>query len=118
MIDVLHASDDFRMPELFCGFRKREDAAPVPYEVACKPQAWAAGSLFLMLKSLLGLTMELDQSYAVLSSPTLTTGLTELEVTGLRCRDTEFDFIVRRTSGGTRVEVTRRDGPTKLLTVS
>ena len=31
----------FRLPELFCGF-DRAAAGPVPYPVACSPQAWAA----------------------------------------------------------------------------
>src|SRR5580704_4757445 len=32
-----------RLPELFCGFRRRRAAAPTLYPVACSPQAWASG---------------------------------------------------------------------------
>ena len=32
-----------RMPELFCGFDREPGEGPVPYPVACAPQAWAAG---------------------------------------------------------------------------
>ena len=38
--------DECRLPELFCGFPRRRDRAPVLYPVACSPQAWASGALF------------------------------------------------------------------------
>jgi hypothetical protein len=45
-----------RLPELFCGFHKRpESSGPTLYPVACAPQAWAAGSVFLLLRACLGL---------------------------------------------------------------
>ena len=46
---------DARLPELFCGFDRDYSPLPVPYPVACSPQAWAAGSLFHMLSATLGL---------------------------------------------------------------
>jgi hypothetical protein len=33
-----------RLPELFCGFRRRSGAGPTLYPVSCSPQAWASGS--------------------------------------------------------------------------
>ena len=36
---------EYRLPELFCGFDRDVSAVPVPYPVACSPQAWAAGSV-------------------------------------------------------------------------
>jgi glycogen debranching enzyme len=33
---------EYRLPELFCGFDRREGEGPVPYRVACSPQAWSA----------------------------------------------------------------------------
>lgn len=117
MLGVLEASEDFRLPELFCGFRRRGDTPPVPYEVACKPQAWAAGSVFLMLKSMLGLSKELDQNYLVFSSPVLPGEIEELEVKGLSGKDWSLDLRFRRTQTGTTVDVTRRHGAVKVLTV-
>jgi glycogen debranching enzyme len=114
---VLESSHDFRLPELYCGFRKRGAEPPIPYEVACKPQAWAAGSVFLMLKSMLGLSMEVDQSYLVFNSPILTPKMNILEVKNLKGRDWEIDFVVRRARHGTSVEVTRKHGNLRVLTV-
>ncbi|MGO4245883.1 glycogen debranching N-terminal domain-containing protein [Paenarthrobacter sp. RAF54_2] len=31
-----------RLPELFCGFDRKQFSEPVPYPTACSPQAWAA----------------------------------------------------------------------------
>jgi glycogen debranching enzyme len=117
LMGVLETSEDFRLPELFCGFRKRGLEPPVPYEVACKPQAWAAGSLFLMLKAMLGISMEIDQSYLVFNSPLLTSKMNSLEVKNLQCRDTEIDFILRRSRHGANVAVTRKSGDLRVLTL-
>ena len=117
LMNVLENSEDFRLPELFCGFRKRGSAPPIPYEVACKPQAWAAGSVFLMLKSMLGLSMDADQSYVVLKSPILTDRIQSLEVRGLRGRDWEIDMNFKRTPHGTIVDIPRKTGNVRVLTV-
>ncbi|MEK6705734.1 MAG: hypothetical protein AABZ06_08095 [Bdellovibrionota bacterium] len=105
------------MPELYCGFRRRGEAPPIPYQVACKPQAWAAGAVFLMIKSLLGLSMDIDQDYVVLNSPLLTPKVNLLEIKGLRCRNFEADIVLRRSKGRTHVDVTRKSGNGRVLTV-
>ncbi|MBU8865650.1 amylo-alpha-1,6-glucosidase [Paenarthrobacter aromaticivorans] len=43
-----------RLPELFCGFSREVINKPVPYPTACSPQAWAATTPILLLKSLMG----------------------------------------------------------------
>ncbi len=117
LIEVLETSKDFRLPELFCGFRKRGQEPPVPYAVACKPQAWAAGSVFLMLKSMLGLSIDTDQSHLVFRSPILTPKIGFLKIQGLHGRNWELDLACRRTNYGTHVEITRKSGNVRVLTV-
>lgn len=110
MIEVLESSEDFRLPELFCGFRRRGNAPPVPYQVACKPQAWSAGSVFLMLKAMLGISMETDQSYLVFNFPTLASKMESLEIKNLRARDWEMDLRLRQGVRGAQVDVIRTSG--------
>jgi glycogen debranching enzyme len=43
-----------RLPELFCGFSRDQFAEPVPYPTACSPQAWAATTPLVLIKSLMG----------------------------------------------------------------
>jgi glycogen debranching enzyme len=47
------SSFDHTMPELIAGVS--DDAGPVGYPHASSPQAWAAGSVLLLIRSLLGL---------------------------------------------------------------
>lgn len=117
LIGVLETSVDFRLPELFCGFRKRGEIPPVPYEVACKPQAWAAGSIFLMLKSLLGISMDPDRSNVVINAPVLTSKISYLEVKGLHGRDWEMDLVFHRGKSGTTTDITRKVGDVRVLKV-
>jgi len=43
-----------RLPELFCGFSREQFDEPVPYPTACSPQAWAATTPIMLVKSLMG----------------------------------------------------------------
>ena len=55
LLDATVHFREARLPELFCGFERERSPLPVPYPVACSPQAWAAGSLFHMVSSTLGM---------------------------------------------------------------
>jgi glycogen debranching enzyme len=50
--------EDYRLPELFTGFARKDYGAPVRYPVACHPQAWAAGSFPFLVETSLGLVPE------------------------------------------------------------
>jgi glycogen debranching enzyme len=43
LLDAAASFPFYRLPELFAGYRRRPYESPVPYPVACSPQAWAAG---------------------------------------------------------------------------
>ena len=47
-----------RLPELFCGFPRRDFGAPVPYPTSCSPQAWASAAPLLLVRALLGLDLD------------------------------------------------------------
>ncbi|HTY91929.1 MAG TPA: glycogen debranching N-terminal domain-containing protein [Methanocella sp.] len=46
---------DYRLPELFCGYQREDNQAPVIYHSTCSPQAWASGSIILFMQTMLGL---------------------------------------------------------------
>src|SRR3990172_8113560 len=48
----------FRLPELFCGFDRASTGSPIAYPVACSPQAWAAGSALMLIRTMLGLVAD------------------------------------------------------------
>jgi glycogen debranching enzyme len=121
-VDVLSALvgaathfDDRRLPELFCGFARRHDRAPVPYPVACRPQAWAAGSLFLLLEAALGLEIDAAARRLVLREPRLPAWLPWIELRKLRIGDATVDINVLRGRYGGSVEILRKDGDVEIV---
>jgi len=40
-----------RLPELFCGFKRRPNEGPTAYPVACSPQAWSVAVVFMLLQA-------------------------------------------------------------------
>uniref|UniRef100_A0A7C2C0N9 Amylo-alpha-1,6-glucosidase n=1 Tax=Thermus islandicus TaxID=540988 RepID=A0A7C2C0N9_9DEIN len=45
LLDLALSQPDLRLPELVGGFPREEGLPPVPYPVACRPQAWDAGAV-------------------------------------------------------------------------
>ncbi len=99
---------DFRLPELFCGFDRDSTMVPVPYPVACSPQAWAAGSLFLFVETMLGLRPHAHRRELELHRPELPDWLAKVTVTGLRVGGDTTDLLFHRWRGGTSAEVLRK----------
>ncbi len=107
--------DDRRLPELFCGFGRRRDTAPVPYPVACRPQAWAAGSVFLLLEAALGLEADAVQRRVVFRQPQLPPWLPALEIRNLHVGAARLDLNVLRGKYGGSVEIMRKDGDVEVV---
>jgi glycogen debranching enzyme len=110
---VLQAAQHFpeqRLPELFCGFDRDEAQAPVPYPVACSPQAWAAAAPFLFLTTMLGLAAHADRGELELRHPHLPDWLGKVTLTNLRVGDGSVDLLFHRWRGTTSAEVLRKVG--------
>jgi len=90
---------DMRMPELLCGFVRQAHEPPVAYPVACMPQAWAAGSTFMMLQACLGLSIDATRREVRLVRPTLPDGVDHLLLTGLSVADATVDIDFQRMGG-------------------
>lgn len=110
MIEATVYFRDSRLPELFCGFDRARSAYPVPYPVACSPQAWAAGSLFHLLGSMLGLEPDATAGELVLRAPTLPDYLPEVRLENVCVGEAVVDLLIRRSDGSAGVEVLRRTG--------
>jgi glycogen debranching enzyme len=55
LLDLSSEVDLHRLPELFCGLKRRPAEGPTLYPVACSPQAWSAAAPFLILEGCLGI---------------------------------------------------------------
>jgi glycogen debranching enzyme len=105
-----------RLPELFCGFHKRGDSSgPTLYPVACSPQAWAAGSVFLLLRAALGISIRAPERTIRFSNPALPADFDELTIENLRVADAAVDLLIRRHPEGVGVEVLRREGDVEVV---
>jgi glycogen debranching enzyme len=90
-----------RLPELFAGFDTSELAVPAPYPSSCSPQAWAAASPLLWLRSMLCLEPDAVAGEVRLA-PRLPGGISYLRVEGVRIAGRHLTIDVR----GTDVQVT------------
>ena len=110
MMEAAQGFPDYRLPELFCGFDRTDAHTPVPYPVACSPQAWAAGSSFLFLETMLGLRAHADRHELELLHPHLPDWLGKVTLTDLRVGDASVDLLFHRWRGTTSAEVLRKVG--------
>ena len=102
--------EDYRLPELFCGFDRDQSSLPVPYPVACSPQAWAAGASFLFLETMLGLRAHAGQGELELRHPNLPDWIGRVTLNNLRVGDASVDLLFHRWRGTTSAEVLRKVG--------
>lgn len=107
-----------RLPELFCGFERNPGEPPIAYPVACLPQAWAAGSVFLMLQAALGVRIDAVAGTVEIDDPILPAGIDRLNVTNLRVGDGVVDLAFQQMGNHTVVIPQRREGPVSVRTVS
>ncbi len=111
------AMDLHRLPELFCGFRRRPGLGPILYPLSCAPQAWAAGAVFLLLQSSLGLSIDGGAKEVRLTYPALPPFLDEVRLAGLKIGEASVDLLIRRYGDDVAVNVLRREGSVNVVVV-
>jgi glycogen debranching enzyme len=96
LLDAASVLPDYRLPELFAGFSRSEYEDPVPYPVACSPQAWAAGSLPAMLIAGLGITADGLHGTLRIRRPSLPRQVNRVSLEHLRVGDAHADLVFER----------------------
>jgi glycogen debranching enzyme len=99
--EMFRAASSFgmRMPELHCGFSRRPGEPPIAYPVACLPQAWSAGAVFMVLQACLGLSIDAFSREVRIDRPTLPHELSRLAVRRLAVADSSVDLVFQRAGG-------------------
>ncbi len=95
-LDVARASPYYRLPELFCGHERADHSPPVPYPVACRPQAWAAGALPYYLQAMLGLVPDAANGRLFLVRPSMPAMLNSVLIEDLRVGGGSLHLLVER----------------------
>jgi glycogen debranching enzyme len=106
-----------RVPELFCGFRRRSGQGPTLYPVACAPQSWAAASVYALLQATLGLTVSALERRVLFLHPTLPPFLESLSLRDLRVGDASVDLRLQRHGDTVAIHVGERRGNVEVVTI-
>jgi glycogen debranching enzyme len=109
MFEAATYMDLRRLPELFCGFLRREHNAPTQYPVACSPQAWASATVLALLQASLGLELTDSGNEISFYRPALPDFLGELHLRNLRLSRGSADVLLQRHGSDVAVTQTRRD---------
>jgi glycogen debranching enzyme len=115
LLEAASRFGDYRLPELFAGFRREEFDEPVPYPVACQPQAWAAGSIPSLLKWGLGLSPDALNKRLRVVRPSLPRWLERVEVTGLELGSSRIDLRFERAGEHVTLADARIDGDAEVI---
>jgi glycogen debranching enzyme len=118
MLDLSQAVDLHRLPELLCGFHRRSEERPTLYPVACAPQAWAAGAVYLLLQASLGLQIDAVARRISFCRAKLPASLERLRLTNVAVGDARVDLVLERHAGDVSVSVQRRDGDVEIVSVT
>lgn len=97
-----------QLPELYAGLQRNGTNFPVQYIGANVPQAWAAGSAFMLLQAMLGIVPDAPQN-RLLIDPHLPGWLPDVTLHDLRVGEESFDLAFRREGEETSIEVLKGD---------
>jgi glycogen debranching enzyme len=110
LFDAASYMDLRRLPELFCGFMRRQHSAPTQYPVACSPQAWASATVLALVQATLGLELKDSENEICFFRPMLPEFLDKLHLRNLQLRRGSADVLLQRHGRDVAVTQTRREG--------
>ena len=118
LFDAATFVDLSRLPELFCGFERRHGKGPTDYPVACSPQAWAAGSVFMLIQACLGLTVRAAESRIYFYYPALPPTLERISLRNVPVGPARIDLDIVRQEHTVGIEPKRQTGPVQIVLVA
>lgn len=104
-----------RPPELFCGFERSGENAPVQYPVACTPQAWATGSIFQLMQMMVNLVPDAPNNCLRIIDPALPESINRLSLHNLRVGPTILDLEFERSGNTTACRVAKKRGNLRVV---
>ena len=98
-----------QLPELYAGLQRRMDSFPVQYIGANVPQAWAAGTPFVLLQVMLGIVPDAPANRLYVD-PALPDWMPDITLYDLRLGKRVFDISFWRDGKDTKFKVLKGDG--------
>jgi glycogen debranching enzyme len=115
LLDLSIFTELHRLPELICGFPRREGKGPTLYPVACAPQAWASGAVFLVLQSCLGLSVDAQRSQIHLYYAALPEALPSVQIRNFQVGEASVDLAFERHAETVAINILRRQGDIEVI---
>ncbi|MBW4511256.1 MAG: amylo-alpha-1,6-glucosidase [Scytonematopsis contorta HA4267-MV1] len=115
LFDMTNVQPYQRPPELFCGYERNGDNAPVLYPVACTPQAWATGSVFQLIQMMVNLVPDAPNNYLRIIDPALPESINRLSLHNLRVGPTILDLEFERSGSTTACRVAKKRGNLRVV---
>ncbi len=94
-----------RLPELFCGFTRRKGEGPTSYPVACSPQAWSVGAVFMLLSSCLHMEIHAPEKKVFFRRPSFPDFLSNILINDLRLDNECITIELHRYKDGIGLDV-------------
>jgi glycogen debranching enzyme len=117
LFDASTHMDLHRLPELFCGFGRRPGEGPTLYPVACNPQAWASGSVFMVLQAALGLEIVSAKRLVRFTRARLPAFIDEMQIRRLQVGPFTIDLYLQRHEDDVGISVMRREGGVEIVSI-
>jgi glycogen debranching enzyme len=115
LFDMTEQQPYQRPPELFCGYERNGDNAPVQYPVACTPQAWATGSIFQLLQMMVNLVPDAQNNCLRIIDPALPESINRLSLHNLQVGPTILDLEFERSGSTTACRVAKKRGNLRVV---
>ncbi len=118
LYDACRSFDYYRLPELFCGVPRTRYNVPVRYPIACSPQAWAAGSMLMLLQAMIGLEPNAAAEELNIVRPRLPAWLERVSFSRMAVGNAKVDLIIHRRDSRTEVDISEISGKLKVSVMS
>jgi glycogen debranching enzyme len=115
MFEVAQHEEDFRLPELFCGFDQDGAYRPINFPVSCSPQAWATGCTFQILRSCMNLIPDACNGRLKIVDASFPPWLEKVMVRGLRVGNATLDLSFNTESEYTSCHLLRKSGDVRVV---
>jgi glycogen debranching enzyme len=109
---LLDASDYFelrRWPEVYCGVTRDVAGVLARQPDACRPQAWSAGAIFLLIQTWLGIAPRSFEKHVDIT-PVLPSGLQQLSVEDMSVCGEKLSLRIVRENGSLLIDIADNPG--------
>ena len=106
-----------RLPELFGGFSRTPYMGPTPYPLACQPQAWASGAIFMFIQAMLGIEGQGTHNRLVFRDPSLPSGIQWVEMANLKAGSSMLHLIVHSGKVSGSLEILEKTGDVEVVVI-